>query len=259
MKFMVAALNQKQGVMSIDKCALLRMLPVWLRMYAASCIRYVFSVSLLHFFAIVSCDRAVFEEAFVQLIVKLRPYLFIALAVGAVLPVVTAPMALGAGIVFGLLSGNPLEGADLPLEPPVAAGGCDGSRFRCADSERHHHRSGCLCLYGSQYRPDHAAGPCAGQAVRHCLPHLNPDLVRHRHLRRQRHCRHGPGDQGRAGRDRGGAGHGLYPQCAGVAGLSTVGPSDGDGGRQFGLWSALAIHDTSSVVGAAAAFGGTGP
>ncbi len=27
--------------------------------------------------------------------------------------------------------------------------------------------------------------------------------------------------------------------------------------RQFGLWSALAIHDTSSVVGAAAAYGGT--
>ena len=26
--------------------------------------------------------------------------------------------------------------------------------------------------------------------------------------------------------------------------------------RQFGLWSALAIHDTSSVVGAAAAYGG---
>ena len=30
----------------------------------------------------------------------------------------------------------------------------------------------------------------------------------------------------------------------------------GMGERQFGLWSAIAIHDTSSVVGAAAAFGG---
>jgi uncharacterized integral membrane protein (TIGR00698 family) len=30
----------------------------------------------------------------------------------------------------------------------------------------------------------------------------------------------------------------------------------GMGQRQFGLWSALAIHDTSSVVGAAAAYGG---
>lgn len=35
-----------------------------------------------------------------------------------------------------------------------------------------------------------------------------------------------------------------------------VGHLLGMGQRQFGLWSALAIHDTSSVVGAAAAYGG---
>ena len=35
-----------------------------------------------------------------------------------------------------------------------------------------------------------------------------------------------------------------------------VGHILGMGQRQFGLWSALAIHDTSSVVGAAAAYGG---
>ncbi len=35
-----------------------------------------------------------------------------------------------------------------------------------------------------------------------------------------------------------------------------VGHALGMGQRQFGLWSALAIHDTSSVVGAAAAYGG---
>jgi uncharacterized integral membrane protein (TIGR00698 family) len=38
----------------------------------------------------------------------------------------------------------------------------------------------------------------------------------------------------------------LFPLLGHAAGLS---------GRAFGLWSALAIHDTSSVVGAAAAFG----
>ena len=40
----------------------------------------------------------------------------------------------------------------------------------------------------------------------------------------------------------------VFPLVGHWAGLSQ---------KQFGLWSALAIHDTSSVVGAAAAFGGT--
>lgn len=39
----------------------------------------------------------------------------------------------------------------------------------------------------------------------------------------------------------------LFPPIGHVLGM---------GQRQFGLWSALAIHDTSSVVGAAAAYGG---
>lgn len=39
----------------------------------------------------------------------------------------------------------------------------------------------------------------------------------------------------------------LFPPLGHLAGLSE---------RQFGLWAALAIHDTSSVVGASAAFGG---
>ena len=40
----------------------------------------------------------------------------------------------------------------------------------------------------------------------------------------------------------------VFPVVGHLVGLSQ---------EQFGLWSALAIHDTSSVVGAAAAFGGT--
>ncbi|MFA6823377.1 MAG: putative sulfate exporter family transporter, partial [Geobacter sp.] len=204
-----------------------------------------------------SCDRAVIEEAFVQLIVKLRPYLFIALAVGAVLPVVTAPMALGAGIVFGLLLGNPwkvqtsrwsrllLQGAvmglgfGVPIQNVIITGRdafvytavsigltmllglALGRLFGTAS------RTSTLISFGTAI--------CGGSAIAAMAPVIRAE-----------------------------------PEETGVA-LATVftlnalallvfpplGHLMGMGEGQFGLWSALAIHDTSSVVGAAAAFGGT--
>lgn len=185
-----------------------------------------------------------------------KQYFFFMLAAGAVLPAVTAPMALAAGIAFGLLLGNPWRGQTsrwsrlllqgsvvglgfgIPLQEVIATGRdafvytavsicltmliglALGRLFNTAS------RTSILISFGTAI--------CGGSAIAAMAPVIKAE-----------------------------------PEETGVA-LATVftlnavalmvfpplGQLMGMGERQFGLWSAIAIHDTSSVVGAAAAFGG---
>lgn len=185
-----------------------------------------------------------------------RRYFFFVLAAGAFLPVVTAPMALGAGIGVGLLLGNPWKvqtsrwsrlllqgsvvglGFGVPIQEVITTGrdafvytaisisltmllGLALGRLLGTSS-----RTSTLISFGTAI--------CGGSAIAAMAPVIKAE-----------------------------------PEETGVA-LATIftlnalallvfpplGQLLGMGERQFGLWSAIAIHDTSSVVGAAAAFGG---
>lgn len=181
---------------------------------------------------------------------------FWVLLVGCCWPVVTAPMALVAGITFGIIIGNPWSGVtstwsrrllqasvvglgfgmNLPellktgkdafvytaisITFTMVAGYLLGRVFKIPQ------RISTLISFGSAI--------CGGSAIAAMAPVIKADA-----------------------------------EETGVA-LATVftlnsialilfpplGHLLGMGQRQFGLWSALAIHDTSSVVGAAAAYGG---
>ena len=184
-----------------------------------------------------------------------RP-LYLTLLLASALPLVSAPMALTAGIGFGLLIGNPWKetsslwsrrllqgsvvglGFGTPLQDVIATGK-DAFLYTaisitltmaiglllgklCATPSR----TSTLISFGTAI--------CGGSAIAAMAPVIKAE-----------------------------------PEETGVA-LATIftlnavalvifpplGHLMSMGDRQFGLWSALAIHDTSSVVGAAAAFGG---
>lgn len=185
-----------------------------------------------------------------------KQYLFFMLAAGTVLPVVTAPMALGAGIAFGLLLGNPWKGQTSRWSRLLLQGSVVGLGFGVPiqdvistgrDAFVYTAVSIGLTmllglalgrLFGTAFRTStlisFGTAICGGSAIAAMAPVIKAE-----------------------------------PEETGVA-LATVftlnavallvfpplGQLMGMGERQFGLWSALAIHDTSSVVGAAAAFGG---
>lgn len=185
-----------------------------------------------------------------------KGYLFLLLLAASALPVVTAPMALSAGIGFGLLLGNPwkthssrwsrllLQGAvvglgfGVPLRE-VLVTGRDAFAFTAISIGLTMVAGlllGRLCMTPNKTSVLISFGTaiCGGSAIAAMAPVIMAE-----------------------------------PEETGVA-LATVftlnalalvlfpplGHLLGMGERQFGLWSALAIHDTSSVVGAAAAFGG---
>jgi uncharacterized membrane protein YadS len=183
-------------------------------------------------------------------------YLYLLLLVASALPVVTAPMALSAGIVFGLLIGNPwkvqssrwsrwlLQGAvvglgfGVPLRE-VLVTGRDAFVYTAVSivlTMAVGLLLGRLCMtpFKTSVLISFGTAICGGSAIAAMSPVIRAE-----------------------------------PEETGVA-LATVftlnalalvlfpplGHLLGMGERQFGLWAALAIHDTSSVVGAAAAFGG---
>lgn len=184
-----------------------------------------------------------------------KGYLYLLLLVVSAIPVVTAPMALTAGIVFGLLLGNPwkaassrwsrwlLQGAvvglgfGVPLQE-VLLTGRDAFVYTAVSIGLTMGAGlllGRLCSTASKTSVLISFGTaiCGGSAIAAMAPVIRAE-----------------------------------PEETGVA-LATVFtlnalalvlfPPLGHllemGERQFGLWSALAIHDTSSVVGAATAFG----
>lgn len=188
--------------------------------------------------------------------VRWKQYLFLLLAVGAILPVVTAPMALAAGTAFGLVLGNPwraqtsrwsrllLQGSvmglgfGVPMQDVIATGR-DAFVYTAVSISLTMLLGLALGrLFGTPSRTStlisFGTAICGGSAIAAMAPVIRAE-----------------------------------PEEAGVA-LATVftlnalalivfpplGLLMGMGERQFGLWSAIAIHDTSSVVGAAAAFGG---
>ena len=78
----------------------------------------------------------------------------------------------------------------------------------------------------------------------------------HRHLRRQRHRGRGPGAAGPAPPGFRGAGHGLPAERRGAGAVPAHRPLRPAWARtRSGCGAALAIHDTSSVVGAGLAYG----
>jgi len=196
------------------------------------------------------------EVSFVHMTMSWRRNLFLVLAAGAVLPLVTAPLALGAGIMFGLLVGNPWKGQTSRWSRLLLQGSVVGLGFGVPIQEvittgRDAFAYTAISigltmvlglalgrLFGTACRTStlisFGTAICGGSAIAAMAPVIKAE-----------------------------------PEEAGVA-LATVftlnavallvfpllGQLLGMGERQFGLWSAIAIHDTSSVVGAAAAFGG---
>jgi uncharacterized integral membrane protein (TIGR00698 family) len=181
---------------------------------------------------------------------------FWVLLLGCCWPWVSAPMALVAGIAFGLVIGNPWGaatstwskrllqssvvglgfGLDLPqllktgqdafwytavsISFTMAAGSLLGKFFRTPKS------TSILISFGTAI--------CGGSAIAAMAPVIKADD------------------------EETGVALAAVFMLNSIALLlfPPVGHFLGMGQRQFGLWSALAIHDTSSVVGAAAAYGG---
>lgn len=182
--------------------------------------------------------------------------IYLLLALFCCLPVVTAPMALSAGLAFGLLAGNPWKqncsrisrqllqgsvvglgfGVNLPLVIKTGQnaffytiigivltmllGWCIGRILGTAN------RISLLISFGTAI--------CGGSAIAAMAPVI------------------------RAESEESGVALATVFTLNAVALIlfPPLGHLLGMTGDQFGLWAALAIHDTSSVVGAAAAFGG---
>jgi len=182
--------------------------------------------------------------------------LFLILLLVCCWPVVNAPIALVAGITFGLMIGNPWSGAtavwsrrllqtsvvglgfgmNLPellktgkdaflytaisISVTMAAGLLLGKLFKTPQ------RTSTLISFGTAI--------CGGSAIAAMAPVIKAEA------------------------EETGVAMATVFTLNSVALLvfPLVGHLLGMGQRQFGLWSALAIHDTSSVVGAAAAYGG---
>lgn len=181
--------------------------------------------------------------------------LFWLLLLACCLPLVSAPMALTAGLVFGLAIGNPWKnttstwsrrllqssvvglgfGMNLPvilqtgkdaffytaisISFTMLAGGLLGRLFRTPQ------RTSTLISFGTAI--------CGGSAIAAMAPVIKAE-----------------------GEETGVALATVFTlNSIALILFPPLGHLLGMGQQQFGLWSALAIHDTSSVVGAAAAYG----
>lgn len=182
--------------------------------------------------------------------------LFWLLLLACCIPLVSAPMALTAGLVFGLSVGNPWEnttstwsrrllqssvvglgfGMNLPvilqtgkdaflytaisISFTMLAGWLLGRLFRTPQ------RTSTLISFGTAI--------CGGSAIAAMAPVIKAE-----------------------GKETGVALATVFTlNSIALILFPPLGHLLGMGQQQFGLWSALAIHDTSSVVGAAAAYGG---
>jgi len=104
-----------------------------------------------------------------------------------------------------------------------------------------------------------SASRCSGLGARETLArkakNLLSHLCRHGHLRRQRYCRDCPNHQCEPGRDCRLARTVFALNSIALLTFPAIGIALHMTQSQFGLWSALAIHDISSVVGATAKYG----
>ena len=164
-------------------------------------------------------------------------------------------MALALGLVFGLTFPHPFTKRRQKAFPLLAAGLGGGLGFRHEPAGGNPRWPQRIRLHAAQHRLRDGRGHESGRNAWDATDPGVSDLDGHGDLRRQRHRRgrshHGRSDEQMA------VSLGTVFVLNSIALLTfpAIGAALKLTQTQFGLWAGLAIHDTSSVVGAAAKYG----
>lgn len=169
---------------------------------------------------------------------------------------VSPPVALFLGLLFALTCGEACPTFNRPASKLLLQYSVVGLGFGMnLHASLQSGREGMAFTVFSVVRDDARRVVDRPQAAAYGSRHFVSHQLGYGHLRRQRHRNGRPRDEGRRFAALRLAGDRLHPQCDRTLRLPVVGRRLGLSQQQFGLWAAIAIHDTSSVVGAGAAYG----